>query len=112
MSLPLNLEHGAAGQWPIRLNAYLARAGIASRRGADKLIKAGRVTINGSAGQCTPSRSEPGDRVETWPDVRHPAMAVAAVGAVTTAAKCGIVRRHAAADMSLPLNRGQDRTEQ
>jgi 23S rRNA pseudouridine2605 synthase len=35
----------------MRLNAYLARAGIASRRGADELIKAGRVTINGEAGQ-------------------------------------------------------------
>src|SRR5712691_8743053 len=35
----------------VRLNAYLARAGIASRRGADELIKAGRVTINGEPGQ-------------------------------------------------------------
>ena len=35
----------------MRLNAYLARAGIASRRGADELIKAGRVTVNGETGQ-------------------------------------------------------------
>jgi 23S rRNA pseudouridine2605 synthase len=35
----------------MRLNAYLARAGVASRRGADDLIKAGRVTVNGEAGQ-------------------------------------------------------------
>ena len=35
----------------MRLNAYLARAGIASRRGADQLIKAGRVTVNGTPGQ-------------------------------------------------------------
>jgi 23S rRNA pseudouridine2605 synthase len=34
----------------VRLNAYLARAGIASRRGADELIKAGRVTVNGEPG--------------------------------------------------------------
>jgi len=35
----------------VRLNAYLARAGIASRRRADELIKAGRVTVNGEPGQ-------------------------------------------------------------
>lgn len=34
----------------MRLNAYLARAGIASRRGADELIKAGRVRVNGERG--------------------------------------------------------------
>jgi len=36
---------------PMRLNAYLARAGVASRRGADELIKAGRVTVNGEPGE-------------------------------------------------------------
>jgi 23S rRNA pseudouridine2605 synthase len=35
----------------VRLNAYLARAGVASRRGADDLIKAGRVTVNGAPGE-------------------------------------------------------------
>ena len=35
----------------MRLNAYLARAGIASRRKADELIKAGRVLVNGEPGQ-------------------------------------------------------------
>ena len=35
----------------MRLNAYLARAGVASRRAADDLIKAGRVTVNGAPGQ-------------------------------------------------------------
>jgi 23S rRNA pseudouridine2605 synthase len=35
----------------VRLNAYLARAGVASRRGADELIKAGRVRVNGEAGE-------------------------------------------------------------
>jgi 23S rRNA pseudouridine2605 synthase len=35
----------------VRLNAYLARAGIASRRGADELIKAGRVHVNGEPGK-------------------------------------------------------------
>jgi 23S rRNA pseudouridine2605 synthase len=35
----------------MRLNAFLARAGVASRRKADELIKAGRVTVNGDPGQ-------------------------------------------------------------
>jgi 23S rRNA pseudouridine2605 synthase len=33
------------------LNAYLARAGVASRRGADELIKSGRVTVDGRPGE-------------------------------------------------------------
>ncbi|HZP72371.1 MAG TPA: pseudouridine synthase [Gaiellaceae bacterium] len=35
----------------MRLNAWLARAGVASRRKADELIKAGRVTVNGELGR-------------------------------------------------------------
>ena len=35
----------------MRLNAWLARAGVASRRKADELIKAGRVSVNGEPGQ-------------------------------------------------------------
>src|ERR671937_1055392 len=36
---------------PMRLNAYLPRAGVPPRRRADELIKAGRVTVNGEPGQ-------------------------------------------------------------
>jgi 23S rRNA pseudouridine2605 synthase len=35
----------------VRLNAYLARAGVASRRRADELIRAERVRVNGEPGQ-------------------------------------------------------------
>jgi 23S rRNA pseudouridine2605 synthase len=35
----------------VRLNAYLARAGVASRRRADELIKAGRVRVNDERGE-------------------------------------------------------------
>ncbi len=35
----------------MRLNAFLARAGVASRRRADELIRAGRVVVNGERGQ-------------------------------------------------------------
>jgi 23S rRNA pseudouridine2605 synthase len=47
----------------MRLNAYLARAGVASRRGAEELIRAGRVRVNGDvAGLST--FVEPSDWVE------------------------------------------------
>ena len=35
----------------MRLNAYLARSGVASRRRADELIRAGRVRVNGEPGE-------------------------------------------------------------
>jgi 23S rRNA pseudouridine2605 synthase len=35
----------------VRLNAFLARAGVASRRGADELVRAGRVHVNGVPGE-------------------------------------------------------------
>jgi 23S rRNA pseudouridine2605 synthase len=47
----------------VRLNAYLARTGVASRRAADDLIKAGRVTVNGEPGQLN-TFVERRDRVE------------------------------------------------
>ena len=47
----------------MRLNAWLGRAGVASRRGADELIKAGRVTVNGEPGRLNTFVSA-GDRVE------------------------------------------------
>jgi 23S rRNA pseudouridine2604 synthase len=40
----------------IRINKYIAMAGIASRRDADKLIESGKVTLNGRV-------AAPGDRV-------------------------------------------------
>jgi 23S rRNA pseudouridine2605 synthase len=47
----------------MRINAYLARAGVASRRGAEDLIRAGRVRVNGEvAGLAT--FVEPQDTVE------------------------------------------------
>lgn len=42
---------------PVRLNKYIADAGLASRRGADALIQSGRVCVNGLI------QREPGTRV-------------------------------------------------
>jgi pseudouridine synthase len=47
----------------VRLNAFLARAGVASRRHADELIAAGRVTVNGAPGELA-TRVGSRDRVE------------------------------------------------
>jgi 23S rRNA pseudouridine2605 synthase len=45
----------------MRLNAFLARAGVASRRGADRLIKAGRISVNGRLGQLNDDVSDSDD---------------------------------------------------
>jgi pseudouridine synthase len=47
----------------VRLNAYLARAGVASRRGAEELIRAGRVRVNGAVAELA-TFVEPSDTVE------------------------------------------------
>jgi 23S rRNA pseudouridine2605 synthase len=44
----------------LRLNRYLAAAGVGSRRHCDELIAAGRVTINGQP--CTDFSAQPGER--------------------------------------------------
>src|SRR6476660_1989305 len=73
----------------MRLNAYLARAGVAARRGADELIKAGRVTVNGEPGQLNTfvqSRDRvelDGERVELQPLAY--VLLYKPAGAVTTA---------------------------
>ena len=55
----------------MRLNAYLARAGIASRRRAEDTIRAGRVRVNGAvAGLATVVA--PGDVVEVDGRPVHP----------------------------------------
>ena len=46
----------------MRINKYISESGKASRRGADKLITEGRVTINGKR-VTIGSQVEPGDDV-------------------------------------------------
>jgi len=47
----------------MRINAYLARAGVASRRKADELIKSGRVTVNDEPALLN-TVVAPGDKVK------------------------------------------------
>ncbi len=61
---------------PIRLNKYLAEAGISSRRGADELIQSGRVEINGQIQREPGIRVTPGaDQVRVNGKAVHPPVA-------------------------------------
>lgn len=51
----------------LRLNKFISESGKASRRGADKLISEGRVTINGKVAKVG-SQVEPGDDVRVSGD--------------------------------------------
>ena len=44
---------------PVRLQKFLARAGVASRRAAEELISAGRVTINGAVADKLGTKVDP-----------------------------------------------------
>jgi len=49
---------------PVRLQAFLARAGVASRRGSEELIEKGRVSVNGHLVTTQGTKVRPGvDRV-------------------------------------------------
>lgn len=74
---------------PERLNRFLARRGVASRRAADELIAAGRVTVNGLPGrlgtQVDPERDRVHvDTIEVRPAAAHTLMLNKPPGYVTT----------------------------
>ena len=48
----------------VRLSRYLAQAGVASRRGSETVILAGRVKVNGAVIRELGTKVQPGDRVE------------------------------------------------
>ncbi len=52
-----------AGEYPMRINKYLAHEGISTRRGADELIARGKVLINGRVATLG-EKMEEGDKVE------------------------------------------------
>ncbi len=53
----------------VRLNRYLASCGLGSRRGCERLILEGHVTVNGKVASELATQVNPGDRVEV--DGRH-----------------------------------------
>jgi 23S rRNA pseudouridine2605 synthase len=57
---------------PIRLQAYLARCGVASRRASENFILAGRVRINGVRITELGTKVLPGDRIEVDNKVVEP----------------------------------------
>ncbi|MFA6508012.1 MAG: pseudouridine synthase [Treponemataceae bacterium] len=52
------------GEGALRLQAFLARCGVASRRASEKIILAGRVRINGNTITELGTKTYPGDVVE------------------------------------------------
>ncbi len=60
---PTSIEFSAETVYPLRLQRFLARAGVASRRGSEDLMTAGRVTVNGEV------VTELGSKVDPLSDV-------------------------------------------
>ena len=60
----MNLKENAETAGPLRLQVYLAHAGIASRRTAEKFIAEGRITVNGK------KVTVPGEKVLPSDDIR------------------------------------------
>ena len=56
----------------MRLNRYIARAGVCSRRNADELISGGRVRVNGEVVKDFSTRVSDSDRVEVSGTVISP----------------------------------------
>lgn len=53
------------GLYPMRLQRFLARAGVASRRGSERLMTAGRVRVNGAVVTELGSKVDPASDVVT-----------------------------------------------
>ncbi len=65
-------ERGATDSSDMRLNRYIAQAGVSSRRKADAMIKEGRVKVNGQVVTELGSKIKEGDVVEVGGKVISP----------------------------------------
>lgn len=66
-----NNPHTKADDGKVRLNKYLANAGICSRREADVLIQSGAVTVNGKVVTELGTRISPDDKVNFGGETIH-----------------------------------------
>jgi 23S rRNA pseudouridine2605 synthase len=57
------MSDAAKPDFPVRLNAFLAKSGVCSRRAADALIAEGRVSMNGAVVRELGTKVERGDAV-------------------------------------------------
>lgn len=57
-------QETAAGEGAVRLQAFLARCGVASRRASESIILSGRVRVNGRVVAELGTKTFPGDAVE------------------------------------------------
>lgn len=57
------MDNDAENEYPMRLNKYLARTGVATRRSADELIAKGKILVNGAPATLGMKVDE-GDTVE------------------------------------------------
>lgn len=65
-------KSGMIGDEPMRLNKYIANAGICSRREADTMIQAGAVMVNGKTVTELGSKVNPGDKVQIGDETLNP----------------------------------------
>jgi 23S rRNA pseudouridine2604 synthase len=59
--------------FPIRINAYLAQKGLSTRRGADNLVSAGKVLINGKKASLG-TKVNAGDKIEIRGNIQTKAL--------------------------------------
>ena len=62
-ALSLKAEMGDSTVFPLRLQVFLAHAGVASRRASEGLIQAGRVTVNGLSVTALGTKVQAEDKV-------------------------------------------------
>ena len=87
----MTTSEGAPAVVPMRLQKFLARAGVASRRGSENLMTAGRVTVNGQTVTQLGAKVDPSadvvavdGRPVAWPSAPFSCLLYKPAGVLTT----------------------------